>query len=132
MAFIESNSVGQIKQFIPYNDYSLKSSYFNIPTPYDNIYELKITNLAPAGLKLSTQTKVYVYDNELQINALSITNGSYRFQFWDPRIKEYVMVKFTLCVKIENSFGASSSDLETTATYNPINNSLEQLFTYRV
>jgi len=138
MAFIQSNTDGYITKFIPYEDNELKSSYFKITKTEENVYTVEILSSAPIGVTFSEKTDIGVYDSELEYLFTRISDKIYQAKFWNPRMREYVSANFAIYVRMNNYLGdGRNTTYNTTSSssnyqYNPNNNNLDQIFTYRV
>lgn len=125
MAFIQVKSNGKVENFIPYTDANLKQDYFTVTKDQDNKYSVTISPNAPVDMLFSDESDMDTSNQCLEPILTWKSEKSCVLTFWDPRVREYAATGFAFYAILKNYTGSGGK-------YNPDNNTLSQMFPFRV
>ncbi len=126
MAFIQVRASGKVESFLSYNDPKIKQKHFTVTRNDDNSYQIAFSDKAPVDMLFSDRSDLAT-SNQCLEPVLTITSErSCMLTFWDPRVRKYVATGFAFYPELKHYTSGSGTN------YNPDDNTLGQLFTYRV
>lgn len=126
MAFIQVRASGKVESFVSYNDPKIKQKYFTVTRDDDNKYHIMFSDKAAVDMLFSDRSDLATSNQCLEPMLTITSERSCMLTFWDPKVREYVATGFAFYAELKNYTGGSGTN------YDPDNNTLSQLFTYRV